>query len=179
VIDWPNLLIGGLIGVVITAIPWAIDHRLARRDRFGTAQAEWTVAAKQIELLVIPKATTLGDIYRARLAYPIDRWRLILGPDDFVLLERMEAAYQRREAAAQAVADDPGNVSLKRQQRTIETEWKSASVAFINMSRGLQDEQYLGTQYRESRRRFWGSLRRHPIATLRAEMRERRARRVG
>jgi len=178
VIDWPNLLIGALLGAVITAIPWAIDHSLVRRDRFADALAAWAVAAKRIELLAILKTTTLADLYRTRLAYPIDRWRLILGPNDFVLLEGMEAAYHRREAAAQAVADDPGNAALKRQQRTVENKWKSASVAFINMSRGLQDGQQLATLYRESRRRFWRSLGRHPVATLRGELHERRARRA-
>src|SRR3712207_6273737 len=92
-IDWPNALVGFALGFLASLPLWLIDRRRSARERQRDAWDAWKGVAKEIELLTYRPETTAGDLYLARVKYPIDSWRAILGPDTFRLLEAVESAY--------------------------------------------------------------------------------------
>jgi hypothetical protein len=95
-VDWLDLLIGFALGVAGTLLFWIPDRRRARR----ATEAEWTRAARQIEVLVLDPQTRGGALRTLTQSMPIDHWRSQLGPSDFRLLEKLEGAYWRAQHAA-------------------------------------------------------------------------------
>lgn len=173
-LDWPNLIAGAVIGlilgVLVTGSFWVVDRRRNATGARDDARSSWTTAAHQIEQLARLKSTTSADLYRAASQYPIDRWRKLLGPGDFRLLEAMQRSYFAREVHEGTMAVGPSTPELRRQRRALEQSWKAASVAFINRVTDLRWEQFSEVADAERRAELRADYRRHPIATLRREM---------
>lgn len=175
-IDWPNLLAGFLLGLVPTLLLWWNDHRQSQRARTEDARVAWMGAARDIELGARPESTA-GDIFLLRTKYPIDRWRSILGPDDFRALERLESAYQQVEFRVEQ-AEKAGRTpeSIARIDAAL-LERRDAYVEFANLSRRMQSASYHEVVTAEERARTRRDYLRHPIRTWRRERRNRLARR--
>jgi hypothetical protein len=176
-IDWPNLALGALFGVVITAIPWGIDHSLARRSRRAETLAAWATASKQIEILLWTPDATAAELFKLWSQYPIDHWRKTLGPADFRLLEKVHRAYHECETALILVQQ---SYSDEKQERMISAYQKRqhAAVAFSNRSREMWSESYARVTSAEARAKFWKDFRVHPVATMRRHAHNRRAMRT-
>jgi hypothetical protein len=173
-IDWPNLLVGAVIGFLLGLIPWRIDRRRVKRERVSDARAEWMNAAKQIELAVGPK-TTSGDFYQLRVSYAVDHWRRILGPHDFVLLDRLESSIQQFDGMTRRFNGErtPENWA---QVEAAMTARNDAFVGFANMSRAMQSESYNDVINAEERGQFWRDFKRHPVHSLAKKRRNQKAR---
>lgn len=176
-IDWPNLLIGAVVGAVVTAIPWAIDHGLARRARRADVLTAWATAAKQLEILLWTPDTTSADLFRLRASFPIDRWRKTLGPGDFRLLEGVERAFHDTERASLALEKAPDDASLHAGLVTAYEARQDAQEAFSNRSRAMQSESYDEVTHAEERAAIRRAYRSQPIATFKSRRRSRQLRR--
>jgi len=182
VLDWPNLLvgaaIGGVLGAGVTATFWAIDHRGSRKTRMADVRADWAVAAKRLEILSMTPGTGSADFYLARVEYPIDRWRGILGADDFRKLDRLESAFGAAEHWSRQLAVLPNDPDAPmRAQRAIE-ELSAAVNEFANMSRAMQSTGYTDVTDREARAELRREYVRHPFRTLKRERQNKRVRRA-
>lgn len=177
-LDWPNLIVGGLIGAVlgagVTVLFWLVDRARARRTRIDDARDEWERAAQRIESVILLKASTAADVYRTVAEYPIDRWRRVLGPHDFRVLENVQRVYVLLESTAEVMKSDPQNPVARRQFRSVEGAWRTACVEFVNMARTMRAESYNEVTAAEARAEFWRDMRRHPISTIRRERHNRR-----
>jgi hypothetical protein len=178
VLDWPNLLVGAVLGFLLGMIPWAIDRARSRRSRIADVRAAWAPAAKRLELLAWDRTTTAADLYVARVGYPIDHWRKVLGPDDFRLMERMEGAFSTVEFWARKHAESPGDGEVTARLRRAAEEQRDAVVAFANMSRAMQSTQYTEVVDAEARAKLRGEYVRHPFRTFKRERRNRQNRRA-
>lgn len=166
-IDWPNALVGFILGVACTAVVWIIDHRRERTQRRADAMDEWKTAAKQIELLTYRQETTSGDLYLERVKYPVDRWRAVLGPDaGFRLLDKLESAYGNTEGMLRIYVENETEEAHLRFQAAAE-ERKQALVAFANFSRRLQSSGYHEVVTAEQSRQVRRDYLRHPVRTWR------------
>ena len=166
-IDWPNALVGFVLGVAATLLFWIPDRIRAGRQRQDELWESWKVAMKDLEILMWNPETRAGDIYVARTRYPIDLWRTILKErDGFLLLERAEGAYASvehfgNEFSADASSEESARFLLA------QSEWASARVAFTNYSRNAHSEGYDQLVRREERQRNRRDLLQHPIKTTR------------
>lgn len=175
-IDWPNALVGFLLGVLATLAFWLIDRGRAKRQRRQDAMDSWKGAAKEIELLTFKADTTAADLYTTRVRYPIDTWRSVLGPESFRLLERLEGTYHTSEHLAQKVAEgDAVAADVERLQGAV-AERREAILAFANFSRLAQSEGYHEVVSAEERKRTRRDYLRHPIKTQRRQWHNRRMR---
>lgn len=161
-LDWPNLIAGFILGVLGTLAFWLPDKARAKRHAEREARASWSVAAKQIELAAWQSATTSADLYRLRVQFPIDHWRLVLGGEDFQKLEALENAYfffdhKPTEANAERL--------------------KAARIEFSNVARSMQSEDYAEALFTEDRKRIRRDYLSHPIRTWMRERHDKRARR--
>ncbi|CAN5123953.1 hypothetical protein BH11ACT5_BH11ACT5_02600 [soil metagenome] len=164
-IDWPNALVGFILGVACTVVVWVIDHGREKAQRRDDAMDEWKTAAKQIELLTYKRETTAGDLYLERVRYPVDRWRAILGPDaGFRLLDNLEGAYQNTEGTLKLYVENETEEAHLRFQAAAQ-ERQQALVAFANFSRRLQSSGYHEVVTAEQRRQIRRDYLRHPIRT--------------
>lgn len=173
-IDWPNLIVGAVLGFLLALILWMIDRRRAQRERVREAATAWMGAAKQIELATRPE-TTASELYLLRVSYPVDVWRSLLGPNDFLSLERLEGSYQQLEATMPLFRENPTPENDRRAKAALD-ERMSAFVAFSNMSRAMQDESYQQVLRSEERKRLGSDYLRYPIRTWRRERHNRRVR---
>jgi hypothetical protein len=174
-IDWPNLIAGAIIGFLLALIPWMIDRRSKKRERAGEAWTAWMAAAKQIEFAAKPESTA-ADLYLLRVSYPVDLWRSILGPRDFLLLETLEASYMQVEGMARLFQESPTPENQRRVEAAL-LERRSAFIAFANMARAMQDESYQVVVFKEDRQRLRRDYARHPVRTWKRERHNRKARR--
>jgi hypothetical protein len=167
VIDWPNAIVGFVLGIAATCVFWAIDRRHAKRLRRLDALDSWKGAAKEIELLLWSKTTTSWMLYEARVKYPIDTWRSILGPDDFRSLEEVENAFQTVEHLESKIATNTATASdIEWIERALPRK-RDAIVEFANRSRRMQSAGYHEVVTAEQRRATRRDLLHHPIRTTR------------
>jgi hypothetical protein len=176
VIDWPNLILGALLGFALGLILWLLDRHRAKRERALDARAEWMKAAKQIELAVGPQ-TTAGEFYVLRASHVVDRWRSILGPDDFVLLDRLESSFQQAEGMGRRFKEQRTAENWALLQTALSAR-AAAFVAFANMSRAMQSESYSDVLRAEARTQYWRDFKRRPIRTWRQNRRNEKAQRL-
>jgi hypothetical protein len=174
VIDWANVIVGAVLGAGVTAIPWTIDHSLARRARRADVLAAWATASKQIEILLWTPNVTAGELFKLVAQYPIDHWRKTLGPDDFRLLEDVQQAFHKSERTLFLVQQ---SYSAERQEDMIRayTARQDVAAAFSNRSREMWSESYQRVTNVEARAKVRKDFRAHPVKTLRREIRNRRA----
>jgi len=175
-IDWPNLIAGAVLGFLLGFILWMIDRHRARRQRVLDASTAWMSAAKEIELVSRPDASA-SDIYKVRVKYPVDLWRSILGPSDFVVLERLEGSYQEVEGMVRLLemsGDDKDRELLE----AALIQRRDAFVEFANLSRRMQSVSYTAVANREEATRLRRDYLRHPLRTITRERRNRKARRA-
>lgn len=95
-LDWPNLLVGFLFGVVGTIPFWLVERQHAR----AAVAAQWTRATRRIETLLWNDQTRAVDLLNLTEELPIDHWRTSLGPNDFRVLERLQNSLWTAEHAA-------------------------------------------------------------------------------
>lgn len=179
-IDWPNLLLGAVLGAVIGFLPglglWLGDRAKAKRQRREETMSAWAGVAKELELASMTEGTTSGDLYKIRVKHPVDLWRTILGPEDFRRLERLENGFQSVEIFARRLTEgtdtDPTRYHQALQSR------RDAIIEFANQSRLMQSVSYDAVVTREQRDRVKADYRSHPFKTWRRERHNRRARRA-
>lgn len=176
VLDWLNLLAGAVLGVLLGLVPGWFDKRRARSQELSDARHEWSVAAGRLELIARPD-TTSAEFHYACTAYPIDRWRKLLGPSDFLLVERLQSAYTMVEVCAAGATEEPKDESATRRLDSALLERQSAFVEFANMARALQSSIYNEVVSAEMRRQLRSDYLNHPIRTIRRERRMRKLRR--
>ena len=158
-IDWPNALVGFLLGVAAMLLFWIPDRMRAGRQRQEELWESWKVAMKDLEILMWKPETRADDIYVARARYPIDLWRTVLTErGGFLLLERAEGAYSSVEHLGNQISADASPEKRARFLRA-QGEWSSAREAFANYSRNAQSEGYDQLVRRD--------LLHHPIKTAR------------
>lgn len=169
-IDWPNAIIGFLLGIGATLPFWIHDRLHARLERHRDLWAAWKVAMKEIELLMWKPETRASDLYIARTRFPIDHWRTVV--DDrtgFVLLERLERAYASIEHFGNQYRQLPSRDTQNR-FFAARDEWTAARIDFANYSRSAQSDGYTELVLREELRRRRHDLVRHPIRTVRRKI---------
>jgi hypothetical protein len=168
-INWPELLIGLVLGVLATLVFWLIDRAHARRQRKQDAEDAWRGVAKEIELLIFKLDTRVSDIDAARARYPIDTWRAILGPDSFRLLEQLENAYGTSERFVRLMNETGQTPELLEKLRSAELKRIEAIQTFANFSREAQSRAYENVVTTEERDRTRRAFMRRPIATWKRE----------
>ena len=161
-IDLANLLPGGILGFVLGLIPWAVDRYDGRKQRLEQVRDDWAVASKAIELSTWKTDTTAADLYVLRVQFPVDRWRLVLGSADFLLLERLEVAYQVHEGTPSAATSEKLN---------------RARTEFANMARAAQSAGYDEVVKKDERQRIRRDYLHYPLRTWKRERQSRIVRR--
>lgn len=175
-IDWPNALVGFVLGVAATLVFWFIDRARARRERRAEVWDAWKSAAKEIELMLGRPTTTAGSLYLARVKYPVDTWRAILGPDSFRQLEDLQRSYGALEYWARTLSENPADPELQAKFDSAMQERKEAMIAFANFSRQAQSDGYQAVIRAEARRDLRRDYLRKPISTWKRQRHNKRMR---
>lgn len=160
-IDWPNALIGFALGLLPTGLGWLLSVRKRRAD----AAVEWLAVAEKIENTLWAPGL---DYERLRSAYStsqVDRWRTVLGPESFLLLEELEQAV----GLLPLVAHDDAQVEAHQARVS------AAIKDFANWRRTTSSEAYQRLVVLEQRRASRARLVRHPVTTIRVLRRNARA----
>lgn len=172
-IDWPNLIAGFILGVVASLGFLIWDRRHERAKEKAEARSEWLSAASEIELVLWNQETTSTSLYSVVTRLPLERWRRLLGPDDFRALERVQGAYASIEGFAARATDDAG---IRRFAQAAE-ELRASRIDFANLVRMSKSEEYTQLMDREERQKVRKNYRQHPIKTWKRERHNRRVRR--
>lgn len=173
-IDWPNLIGGFILGIATSAAFWLLDRARERRKEKHQALSDWMSAASNIELLLWKPDTTAATIYAATAVLPLDRWRRLLGPEDFQALDRVQAL----SAATQALSVNAANneeTMARFAQASIDL--GDAKVTFANRVRFRKADAYNRVMGRENQRTIRVDFYRHPIRTYKRERHNRKVRR--
>jgi hypothetical protein len=166
VLDWMNLAAGSVFGFLLGLIPWVVDRVRARRESRENAHSEWAAAAEQLSQHSRKKKISYLDFKSARLTYPIDRWRRVLGPEDFMAVERVEAELLMTDGWSLLKKTHSGR-GFDEESKRIESKREVAIVRLANVADRLHDEvdaQVNRLQFRALQRKAL----RHPIQAFRS-----------
>lgn len=131
-IDWPNALIGFVLGLIPTGIGWWSERRKRRQQ----AAYEWVAFARGLEQLIWQPGLTAVKLHNATVDRPLDMWRSVAGRTGFVALERLEHALENWEHLREQGPVDPG------QEKRWLDELTTAHTAFANWVRAESSSQY-------------------------------------
>ena len=166
VLDWINLVAGGVFGFLLGLIPWVVDRVGARREQRQNAHSEWAAAARLLSLLSRERKTSYLDFKSARLTYPIDRWRRELGSQDFTVLARVEAELLMLEGWS-IIGQTHKGPGFDKESRQIKARLEDAIAKLADVADRLQDE--VDAQVNQLRfRALQRKVRRHPIQAFRS-----------
>lgn len=173
-IDWPNLIAGFILGVIASLAFLLWDRRHERRKEKDEARSEWLSAASEIDLVLWKSETTSGTLHTVVTRLPLERWRRLLGPDDFRALERVQNAYAGVELWSPRAAEDEAAM-----QRFVQAadELRAARTEFVNRVRMQKATDYLRVVGDEFRQATLGEYRQHPIETWKRVRHNRRVHR--
>lgn len=87
-INWPELIIGAVIGLGLS-LPVSIHERRERKREVGV---NWTRDLRSLDSLLLSRNLTYASLYTATSEFPMDHYRRVLGPDDFLALEELQNA---------------------------------------------------------------------------------------
>lgn len=171
-IDWPNLIAGFILGVVASLgfLIWDRSHERAKTRL--EARSAWITAATEVVRISWQPDASSGSVYKATASLPVDHWRRILGPDDFVALERMHNAFATVEAQSLHATDEAGRQRLAEAQEHL----RRARNDFSDRVHFARGDEHTSLIDREHKRKVRRDYRQHPIITWKRERHNRRVR---
>lgn len=172
-IDWPNLIAGFLLGLVPSVVILIVERRHDRAKTREEVEAEWIAAATELLRETWQDDASSGSLWKAAAGLPLDRWRRVLGPDDFVAFERVHNAFATVESASGHAFDEAGRQRLAQAAEHL----RIARMEFHNRVALARDEAYNRNVEREERAKVRQDYRQHPIQTWKRQRHNRRVHR--
>jgi len=129
VIDFPNLIAGGILGALLSWAFFLFEGRRAAKHHLHETRTKWHLASSEIARKACRSDVSAHEVIDTIRSYPTADWRATLGStytDDFNALDHLETAFMfnvldkdlkdATPVARQSAAHDFAKVALKRAQ---------------------------------------------------------------
>lgn len=149
-INWPELLLGAVLGFGLS-LPFFFHERKERKREVGV---NWTRDLRSLEPLLFGRDLTWQALYTATSAFPMDHYRRVLGPPDFLALEDLQNALAQTDHPTLSIKAEDHARAMERVQ--------TLRVEIMNIGRRRSSQEYSDLHSYEK----WQERRRHPFHAI-------------